>query len=379
MHSGRSRSPRNPRARRACVALALLLTAALSAACGSGSDTGSTPNVATVSPASAVPAPAGPAAGPAGVIIPTAAGSSTMARSGDSLAVLGAAGTEVSRFDIAAITTPPTTIATPALTTLIGTGDGEFLGAGPGTLVHLAADGTVHSTPTEISDPTALARTADGRVLVGTGNGHVIVFDADLREQRDVGGFVRVDVITVSPAGADLDGEQVVVLDRAQSSVTPVDIDTGEFGAALRAGNGATTATVDHYGRIVVANTRDDEIIGFFGSPLVMRFRHPVADGPYAVDYDDTHNLLWVSTTGDNEVVAYDLAGGEPVEKHRFATVAQPDAIVVDDATGTVYVLSHRDGGLQVVAPPYGSGAVSTSPGSSVTPAAPTTSAEPTS
>ncbi|WLP90895.1 hypothetical protein [Gordonia sp. NB41Y] len=373
MHSGRSRFPRNPRARRACVALALLLTAALSAACGSSSDSGSTPNVATVSPASAVPAPAGPAANPAGVIIPTSPGSSVMARSGGSLAVLGAAGTEITRFDTAAITSPPTTVTTPALTTLIGTGNGEFLGVGPDTLVRIAADGTVQTTPTDVADPTALARTADGRVLVGTGDGHVIVFDTGLNRQRDIGGFVRVDAITVSPAGADLDGEQVVVLDRAQSSVTPVNIDTGEFGAALRAGNGATTATVDRYGRILVANTRDDEIIGFFGSPLVMRFRYPVADGPYAVDYDDTHELLWVSTTGDNEVVAYDLASGEPVEKHRFAAVAQPDAITVDDASGTVYVLSHRDGGLQVVAPPYGGGAVSTPTGT------PTTAAEPTS
>src|SRR5690606_30942427 len=116
---------------------------------------------------------------------------------------------------------------------------------------------------------------------------------------------------------------------RAQSSVTPIDPADGDLGPALRAGNGATNSTVDRYGRILVANTRDGEILGFYGSPLVMRFRYPVADGPYAVDYDDTRNLLWVSTTGNNEVVAYDLADGEPSEKQRFASVVQPDRITV--------------------------------------------------
>ena len=178
-----------------------------------------------------------------------------------------------------------------------------------------------------------------------------MVFDRELRQQRDIAGFVRVDDITVSPPGADLATEQVVVLDRAQSSVTPVDIDTGDLKPALRAGNGATTSTVDHYGRVLVANTRDNEIIGFFGSPLVMRFRYPVPDGPYAVDYDDTRNLLWVSTTGNNEVVAYDLADGEPREITRFATPAQPDLLATDGVAGTVYVLGGRDGGLQVYQP----------------------------
>ena len=97
-----------------------------------------------------------------------------------------------------------------------------------------------------------------------------------------------------------------------------------------------------------MSNTRDDEIIGFFGSPLVMRFRYPVPHGPYAVDYDDTRGLIWVSTSGDIEVVAFDLADGEPTEVRRFASVVQPDRIVVD-GSGTVYVLSARNGGLQVV------------------------------
>lgn len=337
------------------VAVSLVLSG-----CGSSSDDGAKKE--TVAPASASVSPAGPAAAPAGTVVPTPAGSTSLAASGGSLGVLGADGTSVLTLSTDALTRAPSTIRTPRLTRLIGSGDGEFVGAGPETLVRIGGDGAVTSASTSISEPTALARTKAGKILVGTGNGHLVVFDEAFKQLRDIGGFVGVDAITVSPAGADLPGEQVVVLDKAQSSVTPVDISTGEFGAALRAGNGATQATVDRYGRILVANTRDNEIIGFFGSPLVMRFRYPVPNGPYAVDYDDIHNLLWVSTTANNEVVAYDLAGGEPVEKHRFASVAQPDALTVDDASGTVYVLSARDGGVQVVGPPYAQGVPVSSP-----------------
>ncbi|KNA93272.1 hypothetical protein ABW18_02365 [Gordonia jacobaea] len=330
------------------------------AGCGSSDDGGGKKE--TVAPATASAAPAGPAATPAGTVVPTPPGSTQLAHSGNSLGVLSKDGTSVLRLSTEAITTPPSTVAVPRLTRLIGVGDGAFVGAGPETLVRIAPDGAVTSARTSVSEPTALARTTAGQILVGTANGHLVVFDAAFKQSRDIGGFVGVDQITVSPVGADLPDEQVVVLDKAQSSVTPVNISTGEFGAALRAGNGATEATVDHYGRILVANTRDDEIVGFYGAPLVMRFRYPVPNGPYAVDYDDTRNLLWVSTTANNEVVAYDLAGGEPVEKHRFAAVAQPDALTVDDASGTVYVLSARDGGVQVVSPPYTQGAPVSSP-----------------
>lgn len=329
------------------LAVSVVTALGVLAGCGGSSDPSSTPDVPTVTPASAVPAPPGPAAQPAGSVIPTPADSRDLAVDGAVIAVLDPAGTTVLRYATDSPARAPQRSTTPPLTHLVGTGDGTFVGVGPKVIVRIDRTGAVATTAMTIDDPTAVAQTAAGQVLVGTGNGHLIVFGQDLKPGRDIGGFVGVDDITVSPKGADLPSEQVVVLDRAQSSVTPVDLDDGTLGPALRAGNGATNATVDHYGRVLVANTRDGEFLGFFGSPLVMRFRYPVASGPYAVDYDDTRNLAWVSTTANNEVVAYDLSGGEPVARHRFPAVAQPDRIAVDDASGTVYVLSAR-GGLQI-------------------------------
>ncbi|MGV9711282.1 YncE family protein [Gordonia sp. NPDC003424] len=332
--------------RTAALAVSVVTAVGVLAGCGS-SDSSSTPDVPTVPPASAAQAPPGPAAQPAGTVIPTAADGRALAVDDGIVAVLDASGTTVARYGPGSFSAPPQRSTTPPLTTIIGAGDGTFLGVGPDVIARIDRAGAVTTTATSVSDPSALAQTASGQVVVGTANGHLIVFDRTLKPGRDIDGFVGVDDITVSPRGADLPSEQVVVLDRAQSSVTPVNLDDGTLGPALRAGNGATNSTVDRYGRVLVANTRDNEFIGFFGSPLVMRFRYPVPSGPYAVDYDDTRNLAWVSTTANNEVVAYDLSGGEPVARHRFGAVAQPDRIAVDDASGTVFVLSAR-GGLQI-------------------------------
>ncbi|MGC4963584.1 YncE family protein [Gordonia sp. DT101] len=357
MHVPRSprRSPLFTAVRRpAPIAAGIVAIAAvvLVSGCGSSGDSSSTPNVPTVTPATAEQAPPGPAAAPAGVVVPTPANSRGLAIDSGTVAVLDPAGTTVLRYATDRISDAPRRSTTPPLTRIVGSGDGSFLGVGPDVIARIAADGAVTTTPISATDPTALARTASGQVLVGTDDGRLLVFDRDLKPGRVIDKFIRVDDITVSPPGADLSDEQVVVLDRAQSSVTPVTIADGDLGPALRAGNGATNSTVDRYGRVLVANTRDDEVVGFFGSPLVMRFRYPVPAGPYAVDYDDTHNLMWVSTTANNEVVAYDLSGGEPVAKHRFPAVAQPDSIAVDDGSGTVFVLSTR-GGLQIAPPDY--------------------------
>ncbi|MBA5845899.1 hypothetical protein [Gordonia amicalis] len=336
------------------VAAAATLAVGVAMITACGSDDSGTPDVPTVTPATAAEAPA--TSQPAGLTVPAPAGSRALASSGRTVAIVSPDGGQLLRFDAARMTAPPTSVEVPGLTALAPDTDGGYLGVGPGALVVVDAQGAARTAGLDTDSPTAVVRAASGEIVVGTADGRVLIHDGDfengqLRMRHDLREFVRVDSLTAAPAAAEgLDG-QIVVLDRAQSSVTPIDPESGEPGPALRAGNGATTSTVDRFGRILVANTRDGEILGFYGSPLVMRFRYPVADGPYAVDYDDTRNLLWVSTTANNEVVAYDLADGEPTEKQRFASVVQPDALTVDDA-GTVYVLSARDGRLQVVPPP---------------------------
>lgn len=158
-------------------------------------------------------------------------------------------------------------------------------------------------------------------------------------------GGVTGDVTLVASAG------RVGVLDRLRTAVHLLNPSTGELGPGLRAGDGATHAVTDRFGRILVTDTRGGELLVFAGDPPILRQRYPVPGSPYGLAYDPVRDLAWVALTARNEVVGYDVAGGEPVLRHRFPTVRQPDAVAVDPETGMVVVGSASGEGVQVIRP----------------------------
>lgn len=325
------------------VALAVTLSACSSDDVNVGDGAGDVAKVEPATPAASPPEDARPA----GTVVPAVAGSS-LAQAGSTVAVLGDDGVVRLHTAPGAADTPaPREVAATQVSALVADDDG-FLIASPQQVARVAVDGTV--TPVAESQGEVLSLGVAGdRILVGTADGHLRVLTRSGELQRDIHDFVRVDEILVAPASADW-GDRAVVIDRAQSIVAPVDIATGERKAALRAGNGVTEGVVDSFGRVLVSNTRDGEILGFFGQPIVMRFRFPVAASPYALAWDDTQKLLWVSTTGDNVAIAFDLSTGEPRERARIATVGQVAAMSTDPSNGMLYLLSARGDGLQAVA-----------------------------
>ncbi|TDD53055.1 YncE family protein, partial [Saccharopolyspora elongata] len=141
----------------------------------------------------------------------------------------------------------------------------------------------------------------------------------------------------------------IAVLDRLATAITPIDPTTGSKGAGLRAGQGATNAITDRYGRILTIDTRGQELLAFSTDPLIMKQRYPVPGAPYGLAYDPTRDLAWITLTATNELVGYDIAGGEPQERHRLPTISQPNAVAVDPDTGDVYIASANGAGYQVV------------------------------
>ena len=330
----------------------LLVAMAAAALVLSGcSDSGGTPDVPTIVPQTPIAAPAAdPATPPAGVVVPVANAGTAMAycTGTKQLALLSDDGRSVYFYaaeGLAPGAVPTRTVALSDKATGFGTfssGKLEVLIPGALLIIDSATGDTVRvDLP---GTPLSAVLTSSGDILVGNDKGSLMVVDPDGTVRDTITGFVRVDAI------AEHDG-QVVVLDRAQSSVTEVDIADSDLGVALRSGDGATNLTVDHYGRFLTTDTLGGEFLGFYGDPIVHKFRHPVAFGPYAVDYDDTHNLAWVATTGNNQVTAYELATGTPVQVQQFQTVSQANSMVVNPETGTVYLLSADGGGLQIINP----------------------------
>lgn len=116
---------------------------------------------------------------------------------------------------------------------------------------------------------------------------------------------------------------------------------------SLRAGLGATTIAADPAGRVLVADTRGGQLLVFSANPLIERQAYPVSESPYGITGSKT--LVWVSQTAANQVIGYDLATGIPVEKVRYPTVRQPNSLVIDDTSDTLYVVSGSGDGVQVI------------------------------
>jgi hypothetical protein len=189
-------------------------------------------------------------------------------------------------------------------------------------------------------DFTAIARRADGTVALGTADGTVyLLTPGQPPDGNRTKVFAHVDSLAAQ-------GNTIAVLDRGQTSVTTIGPD-GKVGQALRAGQGATTMVADPAGRLLVADTRGDELLVFGVNPLILRQAYPVRQSPYGLV--GSHGLTWVSQTSTNVVIGYDLSTGIPVEKVRYPTVRQPNTLAFDDAAGTLYVLSGSGAGVQII------------------------------
>jgi DNA-binding beta-propeller fold protein YncE len=190
------------------------------------------------------------------------------------------------------------------------------------------------------SDFTAIARREDGKLVLGSADGTVYTLSSESAVGAQLKIFARVDDLVAQ-------GNTAVVLDRGQTSVTTLSEDGTEDEHALRAGEGATTLAADDAGRVLVADTRGGQLLVYGLNPLILRQAFPVRDAPYGLAGSST--LAWVSQTATNAVVGYDLSTGIPVEKVRYSTVQQPNNLVYDDTSGTLYVVSGAGAGVQVI------------------------------
>ena len=240
----------------------------------------------------------------------------------------------------------PRTVALPSPATAL-TGDRHgtaYLAAPGGYLRFDVARGVIerHDVPgQQATDFTAITSRADGRLALGSADGAVYTLAPDGTVSAQLKIFARVDELVAH-------GDTVFVLDRSQTSVTTVDPSGTEAQHALRAGEGATNMALDPAGRVLVTDTRGEQLLVFGSDPLILRQQYPVRGAPYGVA--GSAGLAWVSETATNSLVGYDLATGIPVEKVRYRTVQQPNSLAFDDKTGTLYVVSGSGAGVQVIA-----------------------------
>ncbi|MEV0248690.1 hypothetical protein AB0H76_18965 [Nocardia sp. NPDC050712] len=317
------------------LALASAATLLLLTGCSSSGDK---PDAPTREPATAAVAPV-PAAAPAGQVVPLGrAVSALVADAGTGqLAALDGATLLLVDPNTAAVRT----VALPGPGASLAAGKpGEILVAAPQRVVRVdVAAAETTEIPVD-GDVRSVLQGADGTVLAGTADGRVRTLAADGAVVRTVPGLISADVLARTP-------DHLAVLDRHQSSITEIEPGATDLGLAQRAGDGATMMIADHFGRVLVTDTADNELLVYTTGPLLLRQRFPVGSSPYALAYDQRSETVWVTCTQSNEVVGFDLSTGIPVEVGRYPAVRQPNSVTVDERTGDLFVGSATGDGVQ--------------------------------
>jgi DNA-binding beta-propeller fold protein YncE len=334
------------RARAGLVTIVLVSGAALVACSsdqGSQDDLQAVPTLVAATPATSPP----PASTPAGTHIPLPGDATAMlvdART-HTLAVAISKPAELLMYRTDDITAAPRTVPLPGAVSHLSVAQpgGPILApvASANQIVQVSIPTATTSVVTVPGGPTSAA-TFDGQLLVAVPTRHAIDVLTGDKITRTITGDVNPDQILTA------DGK-VVMLDRIRSAVFDVNTINDSVGAGQRAGDGATNAAVDGYGRFLVTDTRTGELLAFSADPVLVRQRSPVPGVPFGIAVDTTRDLAWVTATGLNQVIAYQLAGGQPVEKYRLPTVRQPNSVAVDPDSGQVYVASADGGGMQVM------------------------------
>ncbi len=193
--------------------------------------------------------------------------------------------------------------------------------------------------------PHDAAQAANGSVYVANEHGGTVSVLRGLQ-------VVKVFAGSVQPAGLAAVGESMGLIDVRKNDLTVYDTRNLRIVGSVPAGEGPTHLVADKHGRLIAADTRGDAIRVFEPLPTP----HQVGEiaqpgGPYGIAYDPTRDLLWVASSGTNEVVGYDMSQPTPREVKRLPTVQNPYTLGVDATTGRLFIAGVSAGVVQVVDP----------------------------
>jgi hypothetical protein len=295
--------------------------------------------------AATAPVSPAPSANPAGTLL--AAGNVTAMASDAAARVLAAAaGNAVFLYRLDDLGAAPVRVPVDGPVETLSVNGGDLLASIPakGEVVRIALPGGQAGTVNVAGQPTDAVSDGPDTLVAVRDRKAIDVLDGAKVVKTITGGLYSADELVRS-------GGATVVLDRLRTAVFTVNVPEGTLGEGLRAGDGATNAVADSYGRVLVTDTRGGALLAFSTAPLLLRQLYPVPGGIYAIAYDAKHSLAWVTLTERNEVVGFDVRGGEPVEKYRFPSVRQPNSISVDEQTSRVFVGSATGEGIQVIQP----------------------------
>jgi DNA-binding beta-propeller fold protein YncE len=193
--------------------------------------------------------------------------------------------------------------------------------------------------------PHDASEAANGTVFVANEHGGTVTV---LRGEE----IVKVFADSVQPAGLASVGQSMGLIDVRKNDLTVYDTANLRIVGSVPAGEGPTHLVADKHGRLIATDTRGDAVRVFEALPTPRQVGEVAQPGgPYGIAYDPTRDLLWVASSGTNEVVGYDMSQPTPREVRRLPTVQNPYTLGVDATTGRLFIAGQSTGVVQVVDP----------------------------
>ena len=191
-----------------------------------------------------------------------------------------------------------------------------------------------------------LSRAAGGGFSVACEN-HVLVFDGQGKKVNDgkstvsIGeGAIQSLIVDPDPKSGS-DKEMSAVFDKKQSSLTGVYPGEDKEGSSLRIGQGTGQIAGGQDGVVVASSTKLNSIEIFTANDILRKHQTIHTDSvPWGVTWDANTRTVWVTSTGKNTVIGYDISSGVPVKVATMHTIPDAQSVVVDG-----------DGGLLIASP----------------------------
>lgn len=213
----------------------------------------------------------------------------------------------------------------------------HIFSASSGQETEIVATSAPVSTATKTSDGTIIAGVTDENRALRLSGGE----EKDFSTEYDSTEMVSVPV----------DGREDAVL-RTNSRLTIIqDLKWADAnaGAILRVGKGVGQLAPAEHGMALATDNIGSQLMVYLADDVVrLQKTIPVDESPWGVTYDSQNRQAWVTSTADNQLVAWDIAAPSMKEVERFNTVANALNVVVLDS-GAKVVASATGDGLQVI------------------------------
>lgn len=224
-----------------------------------------------------------------------------------------------------------------------------------GNVAVLPCPDGIHVLAKDGSGTAVIGRGTSYSAAVGLSDGRIVGHRSD-SDRIDVFGAdgEHADDFTVSRHGSQLlsvpsTRESAVLLEvnRPETSIHEIILDESRSGSGLRAGIGVGPADVGEDGTVAAVDTKGGQLLIYTAGDVVrLHNSTPVPEGPWAVAVDSARGLVWVTSTVDGVLTAYDVSTGTALKAAQVPLIADAQALVVT-ADGGLVAYSASGAGAQ--------------------------------